>query len=38
MTSSLSQLDPNKDHDYMFKLVLLGSSGVGKNYIKFRKV
>jgi hypothetical protein len=37
MTSSLSELDPNKDHDYMFKLVLLGSSGVGKNYLNVGK-
>ena len=27
-SNNISQLD-SKDHDYMFKLVLLGSSGVG---------
>ena len=30
-----SQID-GKDHDYMFKLVLLGSSGVGKSNILLR--
>lgn len=32
-TNSISE---SKDHDYMFKLILLGSSGVGKSNILLR--
>lgn len=27
---------PNKDHDYMFKIVLIGLTGVGKSNILLR--
>lgn len=34
-SNSISQID-SKDHDYMFKLVLLGSSGVGIYFYYFQ--